>query len=360
MKAAHRLESLKAAILRGITIGTLNLPDPFLKTIGRSRLKPVDGRSLDLQLAALLKMDELLGDSDPSQHPPAISRKIMREKVRVVASPPRKNVQSRDFEIPGPAGAIPARYYEPDEINPASPLVMYMHGGGWALGDLDTHDSFCRLVASKSNVRVVAIDYRLAPEHPFPAAIDDCLAATAWVHANAAEIGVDPQRLAVGGDSAGGNLAACVAYGAREQGMPLVLQLLVYPVVDADFERTSYVDNAEGFLLTSDAMRFYWDLYVPDPGQRTDPLVAPIHAVDLSGLAPALIITAEFDPLRDEAEAYGEALRGAGVDATTKRYAGMIHAFFNMETEAPVAEVAAAAAEAIAALRQAFARERPT
>ena len=267
--------------------------------------------------------------------------------------------QVEDRAVPGPAGDIPVRIFRPRAIDTPMPGLVWYHGGGWVLGSLDLAEVSCRQLAVDADCIVISVDYRLAPEHPFPAAIDDCLAATAWVHANAAEIGVDPQRLAVGGDSAGGNLAACVAYGAREQAMPLVLQLLVYPVVDADFERASYVDNAEGFLLTSDAMRFYWDLYVPDPGQRTDPLVAPIHAVDLSGLAPALIITAEFDPLRDEAEAYGEALRAAGVDATTKRYAGMIHAFFHMETEAPVAEVAAAAGEAIAALRQAFARGRP-
>jgi len=265
--------------------------------------------------------------------------------------------QVEDRAVPGPAGDIPVRIFRPRATDTPMTVLVWYHGGGWVLGSLDLSEVSCRQLAVDADCVVISVDYRLAPEHPFPAAIDDCLAAAAWVHANAAEIGVDPRRLAVGGDSAGGNLAACVAYGAREQGMPLVLQLLVYPVVDADFERASYVDNAEGFLLTSDAMRFYWDLYVPDPGQRTDPLVAPIHAADLSGLAPAWIITAEFDPLRDEAEAYGEALRAAGVDATTKRYAGMIHAFFNMETEAPVAEVTEATSEAVAALRQAFARD---
>ena len=262
--------------------------------------------------------------------------------------------QVEDRTVPGPVGDIPVRIFRPRASDTPLPALVWYHGGGWVLGSLDLAEVNCRQLANDADCVVLSVDYRLAPEHAFPAAIDDCLAATDWVHTHAAEIGVDPRRIAVAGDSAGGNLAACVAYGARERGLPLVLQLLVYPVIDADFERTSYVDNADGFLLTRDAMQYYWDCYVPDPGQRTDPLVAPNHAPDLTSVAPAWIITAELDPLRDEAEAYGEALRAAGVDATTTRYDGMIHAFFNMETEEPVAEVAAATDGAVAALRQAF------
>jgi len=259
-----------------------------------------------------------------------------------------------DRSVPGPGGSIPVRIFRPRAADEAMPVLMWYHGGGWVLGSLDLAEVNCRQLANDADCVVISVDYRLAPEHPFPAAIDDCLAATAWVQANAEQFGIDPRRIAVAGDSAGGNLAACVAYGARAWELPLVLQLLVYPVIDADFERPSYVENAEGFLLTRDAMRFYWDCYVAERGRRTHPGVAPIHAADLSGLSAAWIITAEFDPLRDEGEAYGEALRAAGVDATTKRYDGVIHGFFNMPTEEPVAEIAAATQEATTALRQAF------
>ncbi|MBI91590.1 MAG: hypothetical protein CME05_00050 [Gemmatimonadaceae bacterium] len=262
--------------------------------------------------------------------------------------------QTEDRPVPGPAGDIPVRIFRPRETSETMPVLVWYHGGGWVLGSLDLSEVNCRQLANDADCVVVSVDYRLAPEHPFPAAIEDCLAATAWIHAHADELGADPQRIAVAGDSAGGNLAACVAYSAKALGLPLVLQLLVYPVIDADFERPSYVDNAEGFLLTREAMRFYWDAYVPNLTQRTDPRVAPIHASDLSGVAPAWIITAELDPLRDEAEAYGEALRLAGVTSTTRRYDGMIHAFFNMATQEPVDAVTEATRAATAALREAF------
>ena len=265
--------------------------------------------------------------------------------------------QIEDRSLPGPAGDISVRIFRPRETTQIMPVLVWYHGGGWVLGSLDLSEVSCRQLANDADCVVISVDYRLAPEHPFPAAIDDCLAATAWIHAQAAELGVDPQRIAVAGDSAGGNLAACVAYGAKSLELPIVLQLLVYPVIEADFDRASYVDNAEGFLLTRDAMRFYWDAYVPDIAQRTDPRVAPIHADDLSDLAPAWIITAELDPLRDEAEAYGEALTAAGVPATIRRYDGMIHAFFNMATEEPVEAVTDATRKATAALRQAFDRQ---
>ncbi len=260
-----------------------------------------------------------------------------------------------DRHIPGPEGDTPVRIYRPRESDTPLPVLIWYHGGGWVLGSLELADLTCRQMAVDADCVVVSVDYRLAPEHVFPAAIDDCVSAAQWVHGNATELEIDPQRIAVGGDSAGGNLAACVAFAAHQQGLSLVQQLLVYPVIDADFERPSYWNNGEGFLLTRDAMIYYWDTYVPDSTQRTDPRVAPIHADNLSGLASAWIITAELDPLRDEAEAYGDALREAGVEATTKRYDGMIHAFFNMQTDELVSEVTAATAEAVAALRQAFA-----
>ena len=265
---------------------------------------------------------------------------------------PRTIAHVKNRTIAGPGVHIPVRIFRPRE-GPL-PVLMWFHGGGWVLGNLDMAETNCLQLAHDAECVVVSVDYRLAPETLFPGAALDCLAATAWVHANADELGVDGRRIAVGGDSAGGNLAACVAYGARDRDLPLVSQLLIYPVIDADFSRASYVDCSEGYLLTRSAMKWFWDRYVPDPADRTNPLVAPIHADDLSGLPPAFIVTAEFDVLRDEGEAYGEALKKAGGSAETKRYGGMIHAFFNMLTEEPVDEVAAASRDAVAALQRGF------
>ena len=265
--------------------------------------------------------------------------------------PPIHRVEDRT--IAGPGGELGVRVYYPVG-GEDFPVLMWFHGGGWVLGGLHTAEYDCRQLANDVGCAVVSVDYRLAPETPFPGAIDDCFAATLWVAASAAELGIDARRIGVGGDSAGGNLAACVAYRARERDQPLAFQLLVYPVIDADFCRASYVDNGEGFLLTRDAMKWYWDCYVPDPEERTNPEVAPIHARDLAGLSPALIITAEFDPLRDEGEAYGEALRAAGVAVEVQRYDGMIHGFFNVLTGEPVDGVVAASAQAAKGLRQAF------
>jgi acetyl esterase len=254
---------------------------------------------------------------------------------------------------PAPAGPVSVRIYRPDD-RPNLPVLVWFHGGGWVLGNLETADHNCRRLANDVGCLVVSVDYRRAPETPFPGAIDDCWADTAWVAASSGELGADPRRIAVAGDSAGGNLAACVAYQARAHGLSLALQLLVYPVIDADFERSSYVENAEGYGLTYGSMRWYWDCYVPEAGLRSDPRVSPIHATDLSGLAPALILTAEYDPLRDEGEAYAAALAAAGVPVELRRYDGTIHGFFNSITELPVPEVDAASKDAAAALRRAF------
>lgn len=264
-------------------------------------------------------------------------------------------VESRT--IPGPGGQIPVRIYHPSDQDHL-PVLMWFHGGGWVLGTLDFAEATCRMLANRVSCVVVSVDYRLAPETPFPGAVEDCLAATRWVAASAAELRIDATRITVGGDSAGGNLTAGVAYCAREAGQALALQLLVYPVIDADFERPSYCDCAEGYLLTRSAMQWYWDRYVKDPAQRRDPRVSPIHAKDLAGLAPAFILTAEFDPLRDEAEAYGKALVAAGVAARTKRYEGVIHGFFGIPTEQPVPEVLAAFDDAVEALQRAFGEQR--
>jgi acetyl esterase len=259
-----------------------------------------------------------------------------------------------DRVVPGPAGDIPVRVYVPTAEPGPRPVLVYFHGGGWVIGSVDTHDGTVRAVAEGSGVTVVSVDYRLAPEHPFPAAIDDCLAAVRWVVGNAADLDVDPARLAVGGDSAGGNLAAIAAHELLAGGPDIRFQLLIYPVTDGTMSHPSIDENAEGYFLTKATMTWFWQQYVCD-GDWTGPRVSPLHAADeiLAGLPPALVITAEYDPLRDEGEAYAARLAAAGVDARTRRYGGMIHGFFSMRDLVP--EGKAAVDDACEALRDALA-----
>jgi acetyl esterase len=230
---------------------------------------------------------------------------------------------------------IPIRIYTPNGDGPWS-LLMYFHGGGFVMGSLETHDLTCRNVVRASGYKVISVDYRLAPEHAFPAAPEDCYAATQWAVTNAAELNIDPQRIAVGGDSAGGNLAAAVALMARDRGGPqLFKQVLVYPVIDffSHAQATPYESyrlNAEGYMLTSQAMEDFWHLYIVDAQDRVNPYASPIRADNLRNLPPALVITAEYDPLRDEGERYAQRLQADGVPVTFKRFDGMIHGFWGL------------------------------
>jgi acetyl esterase len=248
-----------------------------------------------------------------------------------------------DF-APGPEGAIPVRVYHPATGVKRSPGIVYLHGGGWVLCDLDTHDGACRRVANRVGAVVVSVDYRLAPEHKFPAGLSDAHAATLWAAANADRLGIDDSRLAIAGDSAGGNLAAAVATMTRDRGdVALAFQLLVYPVVDNSHRRNTYpskTENATGYRLTTAAMEWYRLHYLERDEHGEDPLASPIRTRDLAGLPPACIVTAEFDPLRDEGEAYGRALARAGVDVTVHRAPGMFHGFFNMDALLPGAALA--------------------
>ncbi|WP_406690134.1 alpha/beta hydrolase [Saccharopolyspora sp. ID03-671] len=240
---------------------------------------------------------------------------------------PPEDIATEDRTIPGPAGSIPVRIYTPAGEGPA-PVIVYFHGGGWVVGDVEICDRPVRQIANRSGAVVVSVDYRLAPEHVYPAAFDDCYAATAWVAAHAAELGGDPRLVATAGDSAGGNLAAAVALAARDrQGPDLVAQLLIYPVTDFDFTTDSYIENGEGYLLTKGSMQWFWAHYLGAQDLGKDPCACPARADDLAGLPPAFVATAEFDPLRDEGEAYADELRSAGVPVTAKRYAGMLHGF---------------------------------
>jgi acetyl esterase len=257
---------------------------------------------------------------------PADLRALYVGQTTLLPGEPVARVEDR--RIPGPGGEIPLRIYTPEGDGPR-PGIVFFHGGGWVIGNLDTHDGTARKLANASGCTVVSVDYRLAPEHRFPAAAEDCHAALAWTAAHAAELGLRADALAVAGDSAGGNLAAVTALMARERGPALRFQLLVYPVTAPDFDTASYRENAEGYLLTRDTMRWFWDQYAPEPAQRRNPWAAPLVAADLSGLPPALVITAEYDPLRDEGEAYARRLREAGVRAELRRYDGMIHGFLS-------------------------------
>lgn len=242
------------------------------------------------------------------------------------------------------AGGVPARLYTPAPGDGPTGLLVYFHGGGWVVGDLESHDNVCHALCSRSGHAVLSIDYRLAPEHPFPAGLDDCLAATRWAHEHAADLGADTDLMAVGGDSAGANLAAVVAHAAP---VPLRLQLLVYPVVDARMTMPSYTENAEGYFLTAAGMAWFVDHYLSGPGGAVDdPRVSPVLADDatMSAGPPAFVITAGFDPLRDEGVAYVDRLAAAGVPVSHLHYPGQIHAFFSMSHMLADARSALAAA----------------
>ncbi len=258
----------------------------------------------------------------------------MRARFELIAAPfsPRRAlaVAAEEHTLPGPAGPLPARLYVPAQAPTPGPLLVYFHGGGWVQGSVASHDPACRLLAHLSGVRILSVEYRRAPEHPFPAAADDALAAYARVAAHPVDFGADRDRLALGGDSAGGNLAAATAQAAHADRAlpPPALQLLLYPALDMSRKPDSRRLFGERFLLTEQSMSWYEDQYVPDPAQRADPRVSPLLAHELTGLAPAYIATCLADPLRDEGEAYAQRLREAGVPVALQRHP-LIHGFFN-------------------------------
>jgi acetyl esterase len=312
---------------------------------------------LDADVANLLQlingMEMSVASGTPEQ-----ARALMRTMIIDLVDPatlaPVKSIEP--LTIPGPAGDIPARAYRPDSAGPV-PTVVYLHGGGFVIGDLDTHDGVCRLLCKDVDAVVVSIDYRLAPEHVFPAAVEDSYAALRWVAANVADFGNDATRIVVGGDSAGGNLSAVCAQLAHADGLTLAAQLLVYPAVDLLGDYPSMAENAEGYLLTAVDMEWFAENYLgmeeTDPRAQAlgaDPRLSPLHAASLVGLAPALVLTAEFDPLRDQGNRYAEALVAAGVPVVHREFAGLIHGFYGMEALSP--GIAAASAWINAQVKQ--------
>ncbi|MFO7591180.1 MAG: alpha/beta hydrolase [Acidimicrobiia bacterium] len=290
-------------------------------------IDPVASTVIEIMDQVFPKVDEL---DDP-----------VAARAQMKAMPALPDVEEvgsvEDRTIPGPAGEIPVRVFRPREA-PAGPLpgVVYFHGGGWVICDLDSHDGACRRIANAIGAVVVSVDYRLAPEHVFPAAADDCYAATAWVATRADELGIDAAHLAVAGDSAGGNLAAVVAQMARDlDGPALAFQLLVYPVIDSTAtanDHASKSENATGYFLTTAQMDWYRAQYRPPDHAGDHPYLSPHVAESLEGLPPACVVTAEMDPLRDEGEMYGRLLEEAGVPVVVHRAEGMFHGFFNMDT----------------------------
>ncbi|OUM90734.1 MAG: lipase [Bacillus thermozeamaize] len=280
---------------------------------------------------AQMVLDQLKNSGMPSLHtlsPEAARAAYAMMRTRPENLEPVAKVEDR--QIPGPAGSIPARFYYPEGSGPF-PVLVYFHGGGWVIGSPDTHDAPCRKIANAAGCIVVSVDYRLAPEHKFPAAVEDAYAATCWVAEHAQEFNGDPERIAVGGDSAGGNLAAVVALMARDQGgLELRFQALIYPATDFAMNTRSHQENGSGYFLTREMMYWFRDHYLRTEEDKTNPLASPALAGDFRNLPPALVITAEYDPLRDEGEAYAELLRQAGVPVTCSCYDGMIHGFFSM------------------------------
>ncbi len=296
----------------------------------------LDGQTLDPHVQIVIKALERTGQGVWSRRGAEVARRESRHVALLNASPLPRVDDVSDLSIPGPAGALPARVYRAPghlEAGP-QPALVFFHGGGFVIGDLDTHDELCRMLCWHARVTVVAVDYRLAPEDPFPAAVDDAVAAFGWVRENAADLGIDPDRIAVGGDSAGGNLSAVVCTQTNEAGgEPPAFQLLIYP--KTDHEPTPSLELfAEGFFLVQEDMDWFLASYAPAVG---DPRAYPMRTADLSGLPPAYVVTAGFDPLRDEGEAYAAALRQAGVPTALRRHESLIHGFASMTAVSPTA-----------------------
>ncbi len=287
---------------------------------------------LDPQMKILLDTFNAAGPMFLRAETPEQARAKMQALMEANPIPPEEIYRAENRSIPGVAGEIPVRIYTP-EGNPPMGVLVYYHGGGFVLGDLESHDRVCRSLANKAGCVVVSVGYRLAPEHVFPAAADDCYAATKWVAGNAASIGADPARLAVGGDSAGGNLAAAVAMMARDQGGPAIaFQLLFYPVTDCALDTPSQKEfAADGYVLSRGDMEWFWNHYLGSgaDAEKTNPYACPLRAKNLAGLPPALVMTASHDPLRDEGERFAQRLISAGVKVTCTRYEGVTHGFIS-------------------------------
>jgi acetyl esterase/lipase len=320
-------ERLRFQVARQLTA----LPPRWQVRLAGGRPVVRDGLTLDPSLQLLLRLTRRRATIRPvAALSPAAARRWISQEAAAASGPPIPVGSVTDLTIDGPDGPLPARHYTPDEPGGPHPLLLFLHGGGFVVCDLDTHDQACRLLCRQAGVQVLSVAYRLAPEHRFPAAVSDSWAAVRWAAGNAGRLGADPARLAVGGDSAGGNLSAVVAQrAAREGGPALALQLLIYPPVDRTRPYRSQELFAEGFFLTRSEIEWFHRNYAA-PGADGDPRLSPLRGAATAGQAPALVVTAGFDPLRDEGEAYAAALAAAGNQVRLLRYPAMLHGFVNM------------------------------
>jgi acetyl esterase len=344
--ASSFLETIQNAVV----VSLVGLPDPVVTLLaGRPEVR--DGQTLDPQLQLLLRLMAAAGLPRVESLAPPAARDFFRASAGLLSSSPTEMSRVLDRPVPGPHGDVPLRIYVPRSGAAPHPVLVYYHGGGWTIGDLETHDSLARDLADKAECIVVSVDYRMGPEHRFPAAVDDALAAFAWVAGHAAEFGGDPERLAVGGDSAGGNLSAVVAQQTLAAGVRCPdFQLLIYPVTDLLEESESYETFADGFYLTRSLMRWFAANYLADrSSEASDPRVSPLRAPNLDGQPSAFLLTAGYDPLRDEGKAYANRLLDAGVDVEYRNYDSLIHGFMSMT--GVVREARRAFDDAVAALR---------
>lgn len=314
------------------TLSTLlDQPEQVLgKVIGAPPIT-LDGRVLNRSVQALISVGDRLGLTETPEDASVERRRADLRRSTKLAMPTWTSVHVSERVVPGPTAEMTVRVYRPFGLTGTPPAIVYLHGGGWVVGDLDTHDSCCRLLAINSACVVLAVDYRLAPEHPFPAAVEDAMAAYRWVQTNSTDLSIEPGRVGVMGDSAGGNLAAVVAQLTRGIDVPPpVAQCLIYPATDARLRDPSHETFADGFFLTRAGIRWYRSRYLPDPDSWNSPMASPVLEQNLSGLAPALVITAGFDPLRDEGRRYANRLVDAGVRTRYRCYDDMVHGFFGM------------------------------
>lgn len=352
----RRLDHLRHAIASSVARAIFKLPAPLLARLA-GRMPEVPGQALDLKLAFLLRATAAL-KLDALEHlTPAQARARTGRSLRLLAGRRRPGVDVHERAIPGPGGPMQLRTYTPRGVVRPAPALLYMHGGGFVIGDLETHDAPCSYLAHESGCVVASLAYRLAPEHKFPAAVDDALAGFRWLAGNAAELGLDPSRLAVGGDSAGGNLAAVVSQVAAREAWPArpAFQLLIYPATDMRRGAASHREFAEGYVLGAATIAWFLGHYLRDDADVLDPRASPLLADSVAGLPPAYIAVAGFDPLRDEGRAYAERLRAADVPVELDCHDALVHGFIGLGDgiEAAAAALGDAARALARALRPA-------
>jgi acetyl esterase len=316
---------LPVAVERAFACRLLALPPSILRhLVGEPRHSP-DGLTLDLQLQTLLWLIDALKVPNLVGGPVDEARRSLDHSAPTLDVPLAPDVAAYDRSVGGAEGLLRARVYVPDSVRGAAPGLVYFHGGGWVVGSIESHDRVCRALASRAGIVVASVDYRLAPEHRFPAAADDAVAATRWIFANASSLQMDPAAIAVGGDSAGGNLTAVVCQALRKDSLRPAFQLLIYPGTDMTRSLPSHAMFTDSFFLSKAAADWYLGLYMGDTGLERDPRASPLFVDDLSGLPPALVITCGFDPLRDEGKAYADKMRAAGVEVESVCFEGQMH-----------------------------------